>query len=209
MAGIEQVVEKLQWLIDNGLIIQIGDVSIGAVELKDALTAERAGVASGALNVNGSLFPIPVGSGASTSDRQDSANKRLLDIFTRISDGSQSVKIVDGAGNVLGKIESSTGVKKTVDFTANQTSQSIWVPEGGKRFVITDALVSSSGAGQITIFDETDNTAQRVAKLNLSVNGGWGANYTKPFKSSAVNNTLKYTTGAGISGSMTIVGYEE
>ena len=209
MAGIEKLAELLQQLADNGFTIKVGDIEIGAVELKDALSDERVTVASGALKVDASGFSIPAGSGVSTSDRQDSANKLLLDVFTRMSDGNQKIQIVDHSGNVLGQIESTQGVAKSVNFSPNQTNQSIWAPSSGKRFVLTDIYVSASGAGQINIFDESNTLANRISLLSMGANGRWDHSYTKPRKSSAVNNNLRYTTDATASGSITTFGYEE
>lgn len=101
-----------------------------------------------------------------------------------------------------------TFVAKTVDFSAGQTAQTIWDPTGGTKFVITDMVISASAAGAITVFDETDNTTLRVCKLNLAANGGAVVNYRKPYISATADNILKYTTGAGIAGSITVSGYE-
>jgi len=105
-------------------------------------------------------------------------------------------------------IENATLVKKTVDFSASQTAQAIWTPASGKKFVICDIVVSASAAGVITIFDNTDDTTNRICKLNLAANGGAVINYRKPIVSAAVDNVLKYTTGTGIAGSITVSGYE-
>ena len=108
------------------------------------------------------------------------------------------------ANQILGK----TIVKKTIDFTASQTAQTIWDPTAGKKFVITDYDLSFSAAGAITVFDETDNTTLRVFKINGAVNGGAIHAYTKPYESATADNVLKYTTGAGAIGSLTLIGYE-
>jgi hypothetical protein len=133
----------------------------------------------------------------------------------------QRVKLVDGTldsstaipGDGSGLytqsvLERATFVVKTVDFTASQTAQSIWTPGSGKKFVVCDVICSASAAGAITIFDATDSTTYRVAKLNLAANGGAVMNYTKPYVSAAANNVLKYTTGTGAAGSLTVSGYE-
>lgn len=101
-----------------------------------------------------------------------------------------------------------TQIIKTVDFTASQTGQTIWDPAAGKKFVITDYDLSFSSAGTITVFDETDDAAGRVIKMYGAVNGGGIHAYKMPRKSSAADNVLKYTTGAGAAGSLTIIGYE-
>lgn len=111
----------------------------------------------------------------------------------------------DNYNPLLGK----TQFHQTVDFTASQTAQPIWTPTSGKRFVITDYDLSFSAAGAFTVFDNTDTTANRVFKMNGAVNGGGIHAYTLPWRSTAVNNVLKYTTGAGAAGSISFIGYEE
>lgn len=116
--------------------------------------------------------------------------------------------VVGGGGAFNDTVLNATFVTKTVDFTASQTAQTIWTPTAGKRFAITDYHLSFSGAGAITVFDGTDDTANRVVKYNGAANGGANHSYRKPRISSAANNVLKYTTGAGAVGSLTIEGYE-
>ena len=99
-------------------------------------------------------------------------------------------------------------IRKTIDFAASETAQAIWTPATGKKFVITDIMISCSAAGTITVFDGTDSTTYRVIKGYFAANGGLTHNYRKPFESAAINNVLKYTTGTGIAGSITVHGYE-
>ena len=101
-----------------------------------------------------------------------------------------------------------TFVVKTVDFTASQTAQTIWTPAGGKKFVITDMVISASAAGTLTVFDATNNTTLRVNQIFLAANGGAVVNYRKPYVSATADNVLKYTTGSGVAGSITVSGYE-
>ena len=120
----------------------------------------------------------------------------------------QSISYAGFAGS--GDVSDSTVlVVKTVDFAASATAQAIWTPASGKKFVITDIIISCSAAGTITVFDSTDSTANRVVKGYFSANGGIDHPYSKAFVSAAADNILKYTTGTGIAGSLTIWGYEE
>ena len=115
---------------------------------------------------------------------------------------------VDWTGNVQGFIERQTVIKKTVDFTASQTAQTIWDPTGGTKFVVVQAILSFSAAGAITVFDETDNTTLRIFKINGAANGGMAISFSLPVISTTADNILKYTTGAGAAGSLTVFGYE-
>lgn len=115
---------------------------------------------------------------------------------------------VDWVGDVRGFVERQTLVKKTVDFTASQTAQTIWDPTGGTKFCVVQAIVSFSAAGALTVFDETDNAANRVFKLNGAANGGMAVSFNLPVLSATADNILKYTTGTGAAGSLTVFGYE-
>lgn len=101
-----------------------------------------------------------------------------------------------------------TFVVKTIDFTASATAQAVWTPAAGKKFVITDIIISTSAAGYLTLFDGTDNTTLRVAKFYLGANAGACKNYRKPYVSATADNVLKYTTGSVVAGSITVSGYE-
>lgn len=133
----------------------------------------------------------------------------------------QKVKLVNGTADdataipgganglrVQTNTDAATLVKKTVDFAANATAQTVWDPTGGTKFVICDIVVSASAAGALTLFDETDDAANRIAKFNFAANGGAVINYRKPVISATADNILKYTTGAVIAGSITVSGYE-
>lgn len=94
----------------------------------------------------------------------------------------------------------------SVDFTASQTGETLWTPASGKKFRVEYVVLSFSAAGALTLFDGTDSTANRVLKMNGAVNGGMTGALV--FQSSTVDNVLKYTTGAGAAGSLTVFGYE-
>lgn len=124
----------------------------------------------------------------------------------------QRVKLDIGADGAsvpwLGGVEAKTLVKKTVDFTASQTAQTVWDPTGGTKFAVVQAIVSFSAAGALTVFDETDDTTNRVFKLNGAANGGMAVSFKLPVLSATADNILKYTTGTGAAGSLTVYGYE-
>lgn len=121
-------------------------------------------------------------------------------------------------GDILETIQESAGVasgvynetmlKKTVDFTASQTAQTIWTPTSGKKFVVVQAIVSFSAGGTLTVFDGTDTTTNRIFQLHEAANGGMAWTAAIPVLSSTSDNVLKYTTGAGAAGSITVFGYE-
>lgn len=105
-------------------------------------------------------------------------------------------------------VEEQVGILKVVDFSASQTGQTIWTPTGGKKWVITDYEISFSSAGDITIFEDTDTAATRVCKWYGQTRGGVVHAFRKPRQAATADKILKYTSGAGVAGSLMVWGYE-
>jgi len=101
-----------------------------------------------------------------------------------------------------------TLVKKTADFAASATGTAIWTPASGLKFAVVQAIVSFSAAGALTVFDETNDTTNRVFELNGAANGGMAISFAIPVISAVADNILKYTTGTVVAGSLTVFGYE-
>jgi len=105
-------------------------------------------------------------------------------------------------------------VRKIEEFSAQQTGAAIWTPETGKRYIVTDLIVSVTGvsSGTVALFDQTNTAANTLFKAKYNV----AANQTErnvvslkvPFKSSAVDNVLKLTTSAAIDVIVQALGYE-
>lgn len=100
------------------------------------------------------------------------------------------------------------GVTKTVEFSPDQTAETIWDPTSGLSWVMTDYDLSFKDAGVLTVFDETDDLDGRVFKFYGAANGGAVHAYSKHRQSAAADNVLKYTTDSTCSGTLTIWGYE-
>jgi len=96
---------------------------------------------------------------------------------------------------------SQTSAAKT--YSASQSNQTIFSVGANKRFKIKLLTVSATdaGAGTITIFQGTNDASHRITKLNLANNGG----------QTIINSTveiwddLKYTTGSGAAGDISVV----
>lgn len=186
--------------------------------------SDRAARDNGSVDIGESALPA----GAATEDAQDTGNtsidsvdtkfgevqatptantllRRLKDLLTGIV-LAESTAII---GVVKSWVNQQTLVTKSVDIEASQTGTTIWDPTSGKKFVITDIHLSTSAAGLITIFDHTDDAANRVLKAS-SDGDGWGLEkaYKKPRISAAADNILKYTTGTVVAGYLTVQGYE-
>lgn len=109
----------------------------------------------------------------------------------------------------LGDVHTRTRVSTQVVYSASQTAQTLWDPAAGKKFCVTHITVSASGAGAVTIFDSTDSASTCLVELNLAANGGWDADFASMhWISATADNILKYTTGSGAAGTITVHGYE-
>lgn len=105
-------------------------------------------------------------------------------------------------------------VHKDASFTTAQTGAALWTPASGKKFVVTDCLVTGSGNtdATATIFDETNAAGNRLFRATLEVNTKGTIPITvplrTPFVSTAVDNVLKLTTSADIDVDIILHGYE-
>lgn len=96
-----------------------------------------------------------------------------------------------------------------VAYTASQTAATVLTPTAGKKVFITDFIVSPTAAGTVYLFDNTDSASTAITPtLNLNSIGGISKSFKKPFESAAVNNVIKYTSGAGAAGSIFLNYYE-
>jgi hypothetical protein len=128
--------------------------------------------------------------------------------------GVLSVQGITGmtAVNVKSQEIGSTRVSKRVAITASQTGTAVWTPTSGWRFVLTLLWVSAKTAGDLEMFDATDSGNTVISPITtLNVGGGYIMQWAieRPYRSAAVNNVLKYTTGTVITGSIYVEGWEE
>lgn len=106
----------------------------------------------------------------------------------------------------------STRVSLRVAVSASGTGTTVWDPTTGKKFVLTTLWVSAKTAGDIQIFDGTDSGNTVVTPIvTLTAGGGYIKEWPldQPYRSAAVDNILKYTTGTVITGSIYVEGWEE
>lgn len=107
-----------------------------------------------------------------------------------------------------------TPVHKDASFTDAQTATAIWTPTSGKKYIVTDCLITASGTtdGTIKIFDNTDLSGGYLYKgyVNVSTIGTTVISIPlrTPFISSAVDNVLKFTSSANIDVDIILSGYE-
>lgn len=103
-----------------------------------------------------------------------------------------------------------TPVRKSFTYSASQTDQSVWTPTAGKKFVIESIIISvgTGGAGQLQIFDGSNAAANMIADMTLPNSHQIQLRFEGGHPSSTANNVLRYTTGTGAAGTVTIFGYE-
>ena len=97
---------------------------------------------------------------------------------------------------------------KQVALTASQTGVTLWDPAAGFKFVVTSFFLVVSGAGVCTFFDETNVAAGTLLKGTFAVADKVNHEFIWGWPSSAVDNILKYTSGVGFAGEITLHGYE-
>lgn len=133
---------------------------------------------------------------------------------------AQPVKLKDASGNaftdanpvpVMPSATGRTRVTKSVSLSASQTAATVWTPASGKKFYITHVDLLITVTGDLAIFDATN------AAGNLLFNGlssAWTVgrhtfDYAgNPWASATADNILKYTTGSGFVGIITLHGFE-
>jgi hypothetical protein len=108
-----------------------------------------------------------------------------------------------------------TPIRKDFEFLLSQVGTDVWIPAAGKKFVITSFTLFGSGTTDsiITLFDQTDVAGNRLFRgfFDVSTNSPiFTSTYLgdSPFISSTENNTLKFSSSAGVDIFGALYGYE-
>ncbi len=130
----------------------------------------------------------------------------------------QPVKLYDDSGTAYSEAapvpvsissKNRTRVTKTATLSASQTGTAIWTPTSGKAVVITKIILAITVAGPLTLFGGTNSEANLVLD-GTQATGNRDIGFADfPWKATAINDVLKWTTGTGTVGVITIHGYEE
>lgn len=114
------------------ITIDVGDISIGAVEIKDATTDTRATVGANGLYVDVQASALP--SGASTEDKQDD----IIDAIEGITFDTSSLATSDNQTNG----DQITQIQETVptDSTKNNSSTALSYDENGDLQYIDETI---------------------------------------------------------------------
>lgn len=130
--------------------------------------------------------------------------------------GTVSAKLNDNTGTAFGPTNAlyvsrggreRTRVTQSVAIAASGTGTAVWTPTAGKAFYVESGFVILSVGGSFELFDQTSAGGNRLLNGILPV-GCFPILFDNPWASAAVNNILKYTTGTGITGIITLHGFE-
>ena len=131
---------------------------------------------------------------------------------SQLSVGDAAVTAVSaGAGNPLPTLNQPTPAgfwKNALAFTASQTAQALHTPTSGKTGYIEGFVITVTGSGEIQIYDGTNSAANLLYQGTPPVGGIVHVIPALPIPQSAINNVLRYTTGASATGDLAIWGYD-
>lgn len=88
--------------------------------------------------------------------------------------------------------------------TTAQTDTILWNPTAGKKFVVTDIVISVDTAMTVHIEDATT----KIFEFYLAANGGVVMNLQTPYQSILADNDLTYTSSTAGKISIEVLGYE-
>jgi hypothetical protein len=112
------------------------------------------------------------------------------------------------SGVVYSPVEAADFVHKYADLSADSIGTAVWTPSTGKRFVITDIIISAGSNGFIKLYDGVDDSAHTIVQLALPSGGYFSHSYRKPYPSSAIDLSLYCDAYASCSGYVSVDGYE-
>lgn len=130
--------------------------------------------------------------------------------------GTVTAKLKDDAGTAYSASNplyvsrggrAQTRVTKSVAITASGTGTAVWTPASGKKFFITKIIINLTVAGTFALFDSTNAAGNLVTDGTLPI-GSYSWSFEEPWASAAIDQILKYTTGTGITGVITVHGFE-
>lgn len=98
--------------------------------------------------------------------------------------------------------------KTAFSYTASQTDITIFTPTGGKRFVVCGIIITPTAAGALLKIYDNTNAAGNMIYQGQPPLGSIVIAFPTPMPSAAVNNVLRYSTGATATGDVTCWGYE-
>lgn len=104
---------------------------------------------------------------------------------------------------------SRTRVTKKASLAASLSAQDLWTPTGGARFIVTKVILAITVAGSLALYGQTNNEANTVLDGTQAIGNREYDFSGDPWVATAINDVLRWTTGTGITGTLTVHGYEE
>jgi hypothetical protein len=98
--------------------------------------------------------------------------------------------------------------KNAVAFTASQTSQVLRTPTGGKTSYVEGIVVTVTAAGRLQIYDNTNAAGNMIYQGTPPIGAVIAIHPARPIPLAAINNVLRYDTGTGATGDISLWGYE-
>lgn len=129
--------------------------------------------------------------------------------------GTVTAQIKDGAGNLFSAANplptrpqpSSNFWKAHVTFSASLSDQAIFTPPSGKTIFIEGLIITPTAAGALLkIYDQTNADANAIY-VGQPPLGSIVITPARPIPLSAINNILRWATGASAAGDITAWGY--
>jgi hypothetical protein len=131
--------------------------------------------------------------------------------------GIQKVGITDNAGAAFSYThplpvtqvpQEQTQWRQAKTYAATETDIAIFTPTGGKKFAVLGVIVSPTATGVVKIYDNTNSATNMLFQGTPGGTTPSAIAFSTPWISSAINNVLRYSTGAAATGDITVYGYE-
>lgn len=161
------------------------------------------------------LFIQPTGSGTQPANLSQVGGAAVATVGT----GVQQVALTDSAGGLITPanpvpttpVPNAKGTfwRQHIAFTASTGATAVHTPAGGKTVYVQGIVITPTGSGNLTIFDNADSATTELYNGTLPASGVFKIDFVPPVPLAAGGNLLKYLTGVGASGDFVAWGYDE
>ena len=98
--------------------------------------------------------------------------------------------------------------RNAISFTASQTDIALHTPAAGKTGFVEGLIVTVLTSGSLHVYDQTNAAANMLYQGTPPVGAAIVIAPARPIPLAAVNNILRYATGAGATGDVTCWGFD-
>lgn len=184
------------------LPVDVESFTPGGTQDVDIKTIGGSLIPSGSLPVNATCSTVhatQVGYWTSRIYGYDGANWDELKTTEYMAGGT-----IDAGLLAVGRVPPADPVEKIASFTAAASTVAVWTPAAGKRWNLTDFVISAKNATDVALYDGTTSTK---AIFYFADNGGVVMDLQTPFISTGTNTPLRISLTASTL-SITTSGYE-